>query len=122
MRQLNEILNIIKQNKTMNLTQSFTFRAKPYSFSTLMRARTLKVYWERDKSERKLIVDEFGRLFHYSYEEEMSFDDSPDRQDYLWVLVENEEDSDNLTSQSGLSLLRSPFVAASETDWFNIEN
>ena len=106
----------------MNLTQSFTFQAKPYSFSTLMRAKTLKVYWEHDKSERKLIVDEFGRLFHYSYEEEMSFDDSPDRQDYLWVLVENKQDSDNLTSQSGLSLLRSPFVAASETGWFNVED
>ena len=106
----------------MNLTQSFTFQAKPYSFSTLMRAKTLKVYWERDKSERRLIVDEYGRLFHYSYEEEMRFDDRPDRQDYLWVLVENEEDSDNLSSYSGLSLLRSPFIAADEADWFNVED
>ena len=106
----------------MDLTQSFTFQYKPYSFSTLMRAKTLKVYWERDKSERKLIIDEYGRLFHYSYEEEMRFDDRPDREDYLWVLVENEQDSDSLSSQSGLSLLHSPFIAADETEWFNVED
>ena len=106
----------------MNLTQSFTFQVKPYSFSTLMHAKTLKMYWERDKSERKLIIDEYGRLFHYSYEEEMRFEDSPDREDYLWVLVADEEDSDSLTSQSGLSLLRTPFIAADETEWFNVED
>ena len=105
----------------MNLTQSFTFQDKPFSFSTLMHAKTLKVYWERDKSERKLIIDEYGRLFHFSYEEEMQFDDRPDREDYLWVKVESELDSDRLSSCFGLSLLRSPFIAASETDWFNVE-
>jgi len=52
----------------------------------------------------------------------MRFDDRPDREDYLWVLVENEQDSDSLSSQSGLSLLHSPFIAADETEWFNVED
>lgn len=105
----------------MNFSQLVTFQNITCSFLSLMQAKTLKVYWERDKSERKLIIDEYGRLFHFSYEEEMQFDDRPDREDYLWVKVESELDSDRLSSCFGLSLLRSPFIAASETDWFNVE-
>jgi hypothetical protein len=104
----------------MSSAQSFLFLDRPYIFSRLMKAETIKVYWESDKSERKLIRDEYGRLLHYSYKEEMRFDGRPDRIDFLWVAVENEQDSDNLTSCSHLSLLRIPCIIADETGWIGV--
>ncbi|MCX6252527.1 MAG: hypothetical protein NTX61_17470 [Bacteroidetes bacterium] len=95
----------------------FEFLGDTYSYSQLDSATTLKVYWDNYHSERKLVKDKYGRLFHYRYDEEMNFDGGDDRLDLLWTLVANETDSDDLSCKSGLSLLREPYVASAETDW-----
>ena len=98
----------------------FQFLGNAYSLLTLFEAETLKTYWETSHSERSLVRDMYGRLFHYRFDEEMSFDDRPDREDYLWVLVTDEKDSDALTNVTNLGLLRPPYIAADENGWVGI--
>ena len=98
----------------------FQFLGNAYSLLTLFEAETLKTYWETSHSERSLVRDMYGRLFHYRFDEEMSFDDRPDREDYLWVLVTDEKDSDALTKVTNLGLLRPPYIAADENGWVGI--
>ena len=98
----------------------FIFLSKTYTFSTLRKAQVLKTYWETSRSERKLVKDSYGRLFHYRYDEEMQFGGGADREDYLWVLVQSEADSDFLATQSNLSLLCPPYIAADETGWVGV--
>ena len=47
----------------------------------------------------------------------MNFDGGPDREDILWTLVADENDSEHLTHEGNMSLLREPFVATDETNW-----
>ena len=103
----------------MNDTE-FTFLGDSYSISILLQAQVLKTYWETSHSECKLVKDKYGRLFHYRFDEEMRFDDRPDRKDYLWVLVTDEKDSDSLIKFTNLSLLRPPYIAADETGWIGV--
>ena len=93
----------------------FIFLNKTYTFNTLHNAQVLKTYSKTSHSERKLVKDSYGRLFHYRYDEEMRFGSDDDREDYLWVLVVNEADSDFLATQSRLSVLRPPYITADET-------
>ena len=99
----------------------FTFLNKTYTISTLQNAQVLKTYSEISHSERKLIKDSYGRFFHYRYHEEMRFGGNDDREDYLWVLVENEADSDFLATQSRLLVLRPPYITADETGWVGVK-
>jgi hypothetical protein len=103
----------------MNHTE-FTFLGNTYTLPTLLKAQVLQIYWESSHSECKLVRDKYGRLFHYRYDEEMSFDDRPDREEYLWVLVTDEKDSDSLLTLSSLSVLRAPYIAADENGWVGI--
>ena len=96
---------------------NFDFLGQTYSFKILDSSSVVKVYWDEYHSERKLIRDRYGRLFHYRYDEEMNFGGGSDREDFLWTFVLDEEDSDKLSEKSGLALLREPFVAADETEW-----
>ena len=98
----------------------FAFLGNIYSIPSLLKAQVLKTYWETSHSERKLIRDKYGRLFHYRFDEEMSFDDRPDREDYLWVLVIDQKDSDSLESFSNLQLLRPPYIATDENGWVGV--
>jgi hypothetical protein len=98
----------------------FTFLGNAYSISSLLKAQVIKTYWASSHSERKLIRDNYGRLFHYRFDEEMSFDDRPDREDYLWVLVTDQKDSDSLIELNNLSLLREPYIAADENGWVGV--
>ena len=98
----------------------FTFLGNTYTLPVLLKAQVLKTYWATSHSERKLVRDKYGRLFHYRFDEEMSFDDRPDREDYLWVLVTNEKDSDALTKVTNLGLLRPPYIAADENGWVGV--
>jgi hypothetical protein len=103
----------------MNYTE-FTFLGNTYTLPVLLKAQVLKTYWETSHSERSLVRDVYGRLFHYRFDEEMSFDDRPDRLDYLWVLVTDEKDSDSLIELNNLSLLREPYIAADENGWVGV--
>lgn len=94
----------------------FEFLENTYSFNVFNSSETLKVYWDNEHSKRSLIRDNYGRLFHYRYDEEMSFS-GLDRLDSVWTLVANEADSDELAGKDGMSLLRLPFVATDETNW-----
>jgi serpin B len=105
-----------KETQT-NKHSDFEFLGDIYSYHLLEASETIKVYWDRSDSERKLVKDKYGRLFHYRYDEEMNFTGGDDRVDFLWTLVADEEDSDDLSSQGGLSLLREPYVASAETNW-----
>lgn len=104
---------VVRTNKTSN----FVFMGDTYSYLFLCKSDVLKVYWENHRSERKLVKDIYGRLFHYCYEEETNFNDGPDREDILWVYVADERDSDNLAEKRSLSLLRNPCVCADESNW-----
>ena len=106
--------------KTTMIKTEFAFLGNSYSILILLQAQVLKTYWETSHSERKLVCDRYGRLFHYRLDEEMSFDDRPDREDYLWVLVTDEKDSDSLIKLSNLSLLRPPYIAADENGWVGV--
>jgi len=105
-----------KETQT-NKHSDFEFLGLTYSYHLLEISETIKVYWDRSDSERKLVKDKYGRLFHYRYDEEMNFNGGDDREDILWTLVADEKDSDDLSSQGGLSLLREPYVASAETNW-----
>ena len=100
-----------------NKHSDFEFLGNTYSYPLLEASETIKVYWDNPASERKLVKDKYGRLFHYRYDEEMNFNDGDDRVDILWTLVACEKDSDDLSSQGGLLLLREPYVASAETNW-----
>ena len=106
-----------KKTTQTNKNTKFEFLGDTYSYDMLEMSDTLKVYWDNYHSERKLVKDRYGRLFHYRYDEEMNFDGGPDREDILWMLVANERDSDQLSQVGNMSLLREPFVAADEADW-----
>lgn len=99
-----------------NNQSNFIFMGQTYSDGILYTSKTEKVYWTGEHSERKLVKDMYGRLFHYRYDEEMRFD-GPDREDILWTFVESEEKSDELAECSGLFLLNPPFIAGNETGW-----
>lgn len=99
-----------------NNQSNFIFMGQTYSDGILYTSKTEKVYWTGEHSERKLVKDMYGRLFHYRYDEEMRFD-GPDREDILWTFVESEEKSDELAECSGLFILNPPFIAGNETGW-----
>lgn len=96
---------------------SFYFQGRHYSLPDLLRAKVRKNYWIHSHSERCLVEDDNGNLFHYMFEEDMRFDGRPDRQDHLWVLVRDEADSNQLATMDRMELLRPPYIAADETGW-----
>ncbi len=100
-----------------NKNSVFEFLGDTYSYALLDSSEVLKVYWASYRSERQLIKDKYGRLFHYRYDEEMNFDGDDDREDILWTRVVDEADSDELSQKGGLGLLREPYVASAETNW-----
>jgi hypothetical protein len=106
-----------KKTTQTNRNSKFEFLGNTYSFSQLNSSDKKKEYWNSYHSERYLVEDKYGRLFHYRYDEEMNFDGGPDRVDILWTSVTDEKDSDQLTEVRMLSLLREPYIAGDETDW-----
>jgi hypothetical protein len=105
-----------KETQT-NKRSEFEFLGDIYSFHLLESATIIKVYWDEAHSERKLVKDKYGRLFHFRFDEEMNVNGGDDRVDILWTLVADEKDSDDLSSQGSFSLLREPYVASAETNW-----
>jgi hypothetical protein len=113
--QLND--GTFRKTTQTNKNTEFEFLGNTYSYSLLISSRKIKEYWETSRSERYLVEDKYGQLFHYRFDEEMNFDGGDDRQDILWTFVTDEKDSDQLAEVWMLSLLREPYVAADETDW-----
>ncbi|MTK53102.1 hypothetical protein [Paludibacter sp.] len=111
--------NCFKKVTQTNNHSDFEFMGETYSCNLLLSAETVKVYWDEYHSIRELVKDKYGRLFHYRYDEEMRFDGGPDREDFLWTLVESESQSDRLSEESGMSLLVEPFIAGDETGWMS---
>jgi len=104
----------------MQSHERFTFQGDDYLLSMLRYAKIVKTYWDRSKSERYLVRDEYGRLFLYCWEEEMTFDGTSDRLDLLWVLVKNEAEADSLKNEGLLSLSKYPHICADGNDWMNV--
>lgn len=107
----------IKKVTQTSKNSGFEFLGDTYSYALLDSSEVLKVYWSSYHSERQLIKDKYGRLFHYRYDEEMNFDGDDDREDILWTRVADEADSDELSQKGGLGLLREPYVASAENNW-----
>jgi len=49
----------------------------------------------------------------------LNFNDVHDREEFLWVLVENKEEADNFYSLSKIEILRPSFIVADETGLIN---
>lgn len=92
-------------------------RIDNYSYDFLNLSEELKVYTHSYHIERQLVKNKYGRLFHYSYDEEMSFCGGDDREGILWKLVTNDANSDELSRKGGMGLLREPNVVPAETNW-----
>lgn len=106
-----------KKTTQTNRNNKFEFLGNTYSYSQLNSSSKKKEYWNSYHSERYLVEDMYGRLFHYRYDEKMNFDGGADRVDILWTFVTDENDSDQLAEVRMLSLLREPYVAGDETGW-----
>ncbi len=106
-----------KKTTQTNRNTKFEFLGNTYSLSQLNDSSIKKKYWDSNHSERYLVEDMYGRLFHYRYDEEMSFNGGSDRVDILWTLVTDEQDSDLLKVVGNLFLLREPYVAGDGTGW-----
>lgn len=76
----------------------------------------LKVYTHSYHIERQFVKDKSGRLFHYSYDEEMSFDGGDDGEGILWKLITNDANSDDLSRKGGMGVLHEPNVGSAETN------
>lgn len=85
----------------------FTFQGKELTYTALNEFKTVKVYEDRDKFERKIKQAEDGTLFLYEYREEMGFPD--DRIDEFYVLVNDEADADKL-NENGLIQFGRPHI------------
>ena len=48
-----------------NKNTEFEFLGNTYSYDMLGISYTLKIYWDKSHSDRKLVRDKYGRLFHY---------------------------------------------------------
>ncbi|MDR0830666.1 MAG: hypothetical protein LBN95_11240 [Prevotellaceae bacterium] len=78
----------------------------------------IKVYYKDNDSEAALQRDYYGRLWLYFYDE-YRLSNGDDRYDYLWVLVADEADADELVKDYRLSRLRVPFVAYDGYGWWS---
>lgn len=88
-----------------------------YSWSYLRSLDSIKSYVDNYHQQIALCKDKHGFLLLYFYDEYMNFSGDNDREDYLWVLVENEADADELAEAYRLERLREPYIAADENDW-----
>jgi hypothetical protein len=98
--------------------EKFEFLGDVYSLEILLRIEDVKVYYQEKDSEAILRRDGYGRLFLYFYDEYMGFDE--DRYDYLWTLVADEADADELVQVYRLSRLRTPYVAYDGGSWVGV--
>lgn len=93
----------------------FIFLDNVYSINILKAANVEKVYYDDYHSKRKLVRDIYGRLFHYRYDEEMCLD-RDFRIEIIWILVQDEQASDNLVNnQSKLALIQRSYVYSDQT-------
>lgn len=105
----------IKRMTRTTKDKKFFFLGDEYTVDDL-RLRLMKVYYNSYHEEVSLYMDKYGRMFIYTYIEEMNFSDGPDRVDDTYCLVKNESEADELSKD--ISLLhqgRMPYVYVSET-------
>lgn len=75
-----------------NMSKEFSYQGKTLTYLKMKAFEVVKVYTNTDRFERKLVKDEWGRLYLYEYREEMGFPD--DRIDEFYATVQNEKDAD----------------------------
>lgn len=107
----------IKRCTQTNRKKEFDFMGNTYSWSYLQSLSSIKDYVDEYHQQIALCKDKYGRLLLYFYDEYMDFSGDNDREDYLWVVVENEKDADELAEAYRLSRLRTPYIAADEKGW-----
>lgn len=100
-----------------NMQSEFEFLGDTYSLEILEHASLVKEYLDDYHNKIKLCRDQYGRLLLFFYDEEMNFDGGPDREDFLWVIVKDEADADELSQAYRLSRLREPYIAGDEKKW-----
>jgi len=89
----------------------FEFLGDTYSVAMLRcDNEELKLYYRDRDSEAALQRDGYGRLWLCFYDE-YTLSNGDDRYDYLWALVADETDADELVKVPRLSRLRLPYIA-----------
>ena len=113
--------SFVKVTQTNRLSK-FMFLGDVYSYEILrsdmyQKSTVIKTYYSDYHHEASLQQDIYGRLILYFYDEEIRFDDRPDREDHLWLFVEDEADADKMAEKGKLLRLRAPYIAADEESW-----
>lgn len=92
----------------------FEFLGAVYSVNALLYGnQPLKEYYKYSDSEAVLQRDRYGRLWLYFYD----YYSDLDRTDYLWAVVADEADADELVKVYRLSRLREPYIAYDGEGW-----
>ena len=107
----------IKRCTQTNRNKEFEFMGNTYSWSYLRSLASIKNYEDEYHHQIELCRDKYGLLLLYFYDEYMNFSSDNDREDYLWVVVEDEADADELAEAYRLERLREPYIAADENGW-----
>ncbi|MDF2614275.1 MAG: hypothetical protein K0S71_2061 [Clostridia bacterium] len=92
-----------------NTTNTFKFLGDDYSYFTLCSAKKIKTYIDTMHHKSFVVRDFYGRLFLWTYREEMSFE-SDDRMDETYCLVADEKDAEELFKSGNAILGREPYV------------
>lgn len=107
----------VKRCTQTNRKSRFDFLGDVYTWIDLRHLPTIKTYVDEYHQEIKLCRDKCGRLLLYFYDEYMNFNGDDDRVDYLWVVVKDENDAEELSEAHRFSRLRVPYIAADEKGW-----
>lgn len=97
--------------------KEFEFMGNSYTWSYLRSLTLMKNYVDEYHEQIMLFEDKYGLLLLYFYDEYMNFSGDNDREDYLWVVVKDENDADELAEVYRLKRLRKPYIAADENGW-----
>lgn len=109
---------IMRCTQTMR-NKEFEFMGDTYSLDNLHFLPLVKNYVDEYHQQISLYKDKYGRLLLHFYDEYMNFSGDNDREDYLWVVVEDVHDADELVEASRFARLRTPYIAADENVWMS---
>lgn len=109
----------VKRLTKTSVDKRFLFLGEMYSIKILS-GTEVKVYFDSYHHNVKLLKDKYGRLFLYSYCEEMNFDEGDDRVDELFCFVKDEKDADELYASGDYSWGREPYVYKDEKGFVSV--
>lgn len=100
-----------------DISHEFEFLGDTYSSDILSRAETVKEYQRTYHSFVRLLRDQYDRLLLFFYDRYANFDGRADREDYLWVVMQDQLDADLFSYMPRFGRLRKPYIAGDEERW-----